>query len=205
MLGGVIWLPQGSLKPSLLQTVPQLLGLSPPHISPRCCLLRLGYLPPPAVVQGRVRPRAATGELAGGKTLSVSCPMDRGGGGRKTVALNRVQNETRHTSSVLLLQGGCTGLCHRTAVLWLPGEHEGPGECLFGCPYELSLWSPWLLTLPSLIALPGSVATLCPGRGSAPQSEVMLLLWGDLWGDTQDWFSLQSPLGPGSLRKSRSF
>lgn len=89
--GGVIWLPQGSLKPSLLQTVPRLLGLSPPHISPRCCLLRLGYLPPPAVVQGRVRPRAATGELAGGKTLPVSCPMDRGGGGRKIVALNRVQ------------------------------------------------------------------------------------------------------------------
>lgn len=136
--GGVIWLPQGSLKPSLLQRVPRLLGLSP-HISPRCCLLRLGYLPPPAVVQGRVRPRAATGELAGGKTLPVSCPMDRGGGGRKIVALNRVQNETRHTSSVLLLQGGCTGLCHRTAVLWLPGKHEGPGECLSLCPYELSL------------------------------------------------------------------
>lgn len=67
----------GSLSPSLLQTVPRPLGLSPPHISPRCCLLRLGHLPRSAAVQGRVRPRAATGESAG-ETLPVL-----GRGGRK--------------------------------------------------------------------------------------------------------------------------
>lgn len=62
----VLWLPQGPLSPSLLQTVPRPLGLSPPHISPRCRVLRLGCLPSPAVLQGRVRPRAAIGKLARG-------------------------------------------------------------------------------------------------------------------------------------------
>lgn len=82
----VIWLSQGPLSPSLLQTVPRPLGLSPPHISPRCCLLRLGCLPHPAVVQGRVRPRAATGQSAGGEILPVSC-----GGGRKTGFKQRLE------------------------------------------------------------------------------------------------------------------
>lgn len=73
--GGWLFGCPRSLSPSLLQTVPRPSVLSPPHMSPRCCLLRLRCLPHPAVVQGRVRPRATTGVLAGGKTLPVSCPV----------------------------------------------------------------------------------------------------------------------------------